>query len=144
MDNDKFIDRLMAVSVSVGGPLEREPTYDFLEKLAVPTIAFDRIQIIQLPDSTKYYGRPTYKLRIEFRVIDRRDLSTMSDDPRFTLTFMTRCPDMWDSMRPPDQLKWLRGIMLKICEHEIDEAIFASGFGDDPHNVDGSLKQKIE
>lgn len=50
-----------------------------------------------------------------------------------TIKFVEELPERWSKMTDEEQLSFVRFIIIKAMSHEIDEYLFISGLGKDPH-----------
>lgn len=142
--------------ITVGGPAipDRFPETSIIDVMFLA--AHNQIPPLCLPEIrfTRIYvnnGSMASYLVVEFYVIERQNLtpvygrSAKAHDGRagFQLAFTCKMPHKWPGMSPEARTGWIKGILVGICEHEIDEAMYRAGLRDDPHNPDSSLKKMI-
>jgi hypothetical protein len=86
-----------------------------LTKLKMPSIDFQFIRVVD------------NRLVISYIGLDR-----VSQQPA-TVRFVEELPERWPSMTDEEQLSFARFIIIKAMTHELDEYLFISGLGKDPH-----------
>ena len=86
-----------------------------LKKLKMPKLDFQFIRVVEDRLVIAYVGMDRYSQR------------------PVTIKFVEKLPEDWSRMTDEAQLSFVRFIISKAMTHELDEYLFVSGIGEDPH-----------
>src|SRR4051812_18654846 len=96
---------------------------------SMPSIRFVDVEIVEGPIRDGYHVVPGL-LNLVAAVPDR-----FKTEREIEIRFACGLPPHWKHMPGPDRGHWLRSQMIEFVTHEIDEMLFVSALGPDPHRL---------